>query len=472
MSIESLGRVHIVGIGGAGMSGLARVLLARGVQVSGSDAKESRRLAAVRALGARVRVGHDAAALLDEHGTCIVDTVVHSTAVAADNIELVTARSLGLRVLPRADLLAAITAGSRLVAVAGTHGKTTTTSMLVVALQHCHFDPSFAIGSELNETGSNAHVGSGDAFVVEADESDGTFLRLEPLAGIVTNVEPDHLNYWQTVEAMEQGFRDFADQLTARGGFLVVCADDPGAAQLAAHACAHNGDVRTYGFAADAAFRVELDEHGPRGWRFRIMDGSALLAAIELRVPGRHNVLNATAAFLAAIGIGATPADAAAGIAGFSGTSRRFDYKGTAAGVRVYDDYAHHPTEIAATLRAAREVVGAGRLIVAFQAHHFYRTAMFSREFGEALGLADDVVVLEVFAPGETPIPGASGRTMAGNVPLAAEHVVFEPSWAAVPQHLVDRAAAGDVIMTLGAGDIGLLAAEVIALLEARGELA
>ncbi len=469
MNLADLGRVHIVGIGGAGMSGLARVLMARGVQVSGSDAKESRRLAAVRALGARVRVGHDVEIMQDDQGHCIVDTVVHSTAVQADNVELSYARHLGVRVLSRAELLAAITSGSRLVAVAGTHGKTTTTSMTVIAMQHCHADPSFAIGSELNESGSNAHVGTGDIFVVEADESDGTFLQLDAFAGIVTNVEPDHLNYWKTVEAMEQGFRDFADRLTDREGFLVVCADDPGAAALAAYSKRRNGDVRTYGFGADADFRIELREHGPRGWSFHVLDGSAVLGHITLQVPGKHNVLNATAAFLTAIGMGMAPADVAQGLAGFTGTSRRFDYKGTANGVAVYDDYAHHPTEIAATLRAARDVVGNGRVIVAFQAHHFYRTAMFSKEFGEALGLADEVVVLEVFAPGEEPIPGANGLTMANNVPLPKSQVVFEPSWAAVPGHLTSRAKPGDMIMTLGAGDIGLLAPEILALLEAAG---
>ena len=469
MNLQDLGHVHIVGIGGAGMSGLARVLMARGVTVSGSDAKDSRRLAAVRALGARVRVGHDAGIMQDDAGNCIVDTVVHSTAVQSDNVELVYARERGLRVLSRADLLAAITAGARLVSVAGTHGKTTTTSMTVVAMQHCHADPSFAIGSELNESGSNAHVGSGELFVVEADESDGTFLRLDTFAGIVTNVEPDHLNYWQTVEAMEQGFRDFTDQIIERGGFLVMCSDDPGAAALAAYGKRRNGDIRTYGFGDTADFRIELKEHGATGWSFHVLDGTTVLGHITLRVPGKHNVLNATAAFLSAIGMGLPPADVAEGLGGFTGTSRRFDYKGAANGVAVYDDYAHHPTEIAATLRAAREVVGEGRVIVAFQAHHFYRTAMFSKEFGEALGLADEVVVLEVFAPGEEPIPGANGLTMANNVPLPKSQVTFEPSWAAVPARLVANAQPGDIIMTLGAGDIGLLAPEILALLEAAG---
>jgi UDP-N-acetylmuramate--alanine ligase len=459
--LQDLGNVHIVGIGGAGMSGLARVLMARGVVVSGSDAKESRRLAAVRALGARVRVGHDVDIMLDQQGRCVVDTVVHSTAVGPSNVELVYAREHGLRVLSRAELLAAITDGARLVSVAGTHGKTTTTSMTVVAMQHCHVDPSFAIGSELNESGSNAHQGSGDIFVVEADESDGTFLVLDTHVGIVTNVEPDHLNYWKTVDAMERAFLVFADQIAERGGFLVACADDPGSAVVAAHGKARGADVRTYGFGG-ADYRIVLQEHGERGWAFDIMGGGSVLAHVELQVPGKHNVLNATAAFVACVGLGLDPTAVAEGLSSFSGTSRRFDYKGSAGGVAVYDDYAHHPTEIAATLRAAREVVGEGRIIVAFQAHHFYRTAMFSREFGEALGLADEVVVLEVFAPGEEPIAGANGRTMAANVPLPPEQVLFEPSWSAVPADLVARAKPGDIIMTLGAGEIGLLAPEIL----------
>ena len=466
MTLEELGRVHIVGIGGAGMSGLARVLMARGVTVSGSDAKESRRLAAVRALGARVRVGHDIAIMRDDTGACIVDTVVHSTAVGSSNVELVYAREQGLRVLSRAQLLAAITAGTRLVSIAGTHGKTTTTSMTVVAMQHCHADPSFAIGSELNESGSNAHAGSGDVFVAEADESDGTFLVLDTSVGVVTNVEPDHLNYWGTVEAMEQAFRDFADGIAARGGTLIACADDAGSAAVASYARGRGGDVRTYGFGDDADARIELGEHGERGWAFTVHMPDGTPASIELRVPGRHNVLNATAACLAALTLGLPTEGVVEGLRSFTGTSRRFDHRGTAAGVAVYDDYAHHPTEIAATLRAAREVAGEGQVIVAFQAHHFYRTAMFSREFGEALGLADRVVVLEVFAPGEEPIPGANGLTMASNVPLPPDRVRFEPSWSAVPRDLVEHARPGDLIMTLGAGEIGLLAPEILALLE------
>jgi UDP-N-acetylmuramate--alanine ligase len=460
--LAALGRVHVVGIGGAGMSGIARILVARGVTVTGSDAKDSRRLAALRAIGVDAHVGHAA-----EHVEG-ADTVIASTAIKESNPELVAAHGRGLRVMGRAEALAALMQGYRGVAVAGTHGKTTTTSMLTVALQHCGADPSFAIGSELNESGSNAHQGSGDDFVAEADESDGAFLALPAYAGIVTNVEADHLDHWGTFEAIEQGFLDFATGIRDRGGFVTVCIDDEGGRRLAGRARDEGVDVRTYGEAADADYRVELVAMGETGWIFDVLDRGVRLGRTELAVPGRHNVLNATAALVTGMGLGHSDAALREGLATFSGTRRRFDFKGQAAGVRVYDDYAHHPTEIAATLRAMRDVVGEGRLVVAFQAHHYYRTAMFVTEFGEALGLADEVVVLEVFAPGEEPIPGASGVAMASHVPLPPEQVVFEPSWSRVAHHLVERAHPGDVVMTLGAGDIAMIGTEVLDLLRER----
>ncbi|HEX6886563.1 MAG TPA: UDP-N-acetylmuramate--L-alanine ligase [Candidatus Nanopelagicales bacterium] len=456
------GHVHIVGIGGAGMSGIARILAARGVTVSGSDARESKRLVALRALGIDARVGHDA-----EH-VAGADWVVASTAIKPGNPELVAAREQGIPVVARADALAAVMAGSRGVAVAGTHGKTTTTSMLTIALQHCGADPSYAIGSELNDSGANAHQGSGSLFVVEADESDGSFLVLPAVAGIVTNVEPDHLDHWGTFEAIEQAFLRFATGLRDAGGFLVACLDDPGAARLAGAARGEGVDVRTYGTSAAADYVLAEVATSAAGVRATVRHDGATIAELHLSVHGEHNARNATAALVAAVGLGFPAEQVADGLALFTGTRRRFDFKGEVGGVRVYDDYAHHPTEIAATLRAAREVVGDGQLVVAFQAHHYYRTAMFVHEFGEALGLADQVVVLEVYAPGEEPIPGASGQSMASHVPLPADRVVFEPSWSAVAGHLAARAQPGDLVMTLGAGDIVLLGPEVLDLLTAR----
>jgi len=458
-SLSDLGRVHIMGIGGAGMSGIARILAARGVVVSGCDAKESRRTAALGALGITTQIGHHRNHITE------ADTLIVSTAIPSTNSEREAATAAGTPVLSRAEALGAIMSGFTGIAITGTHGKTTTTSMFTVALQQCGVDPSFAIGSELNESGANAHLGSGDLFVVEADESDGAFLHLEPNIAIVTNIEPDHLDHWGTFEAIEQAFADFAAGVGKRGGFVVACLDDAGAAKMVKSARSRGVDIRTYGESAEADFQMIDAMVGEDGWSFDTVHQGVRLGVVHLKVPGHHNALNAQAVFVAMLGLGYPAEQIIGGLRGFSGARRRFDFKGNVSGVRVYDDYAHHPTEITATLTAAREVVGEGRVIVAFQAHHYYRTAMFTKEFGESLGLADKVVVLEVFAPGEEPIPGASGQTMASNVPLSPDNVVFEPSWSHVAEHLVAGAREGDIIMTLGAGDIGLIANEVVELL-------
>jgi UDP-N-acetylmuramate--alanine ligase len=278
-------------------------------------------------------------------------------------------------------------------------------------------------------------------------------------------VEPDHLNYWSDYQAIEDAFTDFVVGTSQHDGVAVVCGDDPGAAVVAQRARARGARVVTYGTEPGSDVRVRLLPVTGASAHFALDTPSGTVGPIALRVPGRHNALNATAAALVCLDLGCTPAQVVAGLEAFSGTHRRFEFKGEAAGVRVFDDYAHHPTEIDAVLRAARGVAGEGRVIVAFQAHHYYRTAMFSKEFGQALGLADFVVVLEVFAPGETPIPGASGATMAANVPLPSDSVVFEPSWSAVPGHLAGAAQSGDIIMTLGAGDIGMMCPTILELL-------
>lgn len=448
------------------MSGIARVLLARGIAVSGSDAKDSRRLQALKPLGANVFVGHDADNLLiaGTQPSC----VVISTAIGKDNPEVVKATELGIPVVSRAIALAELLEDSSAISVAGTHGKTTTTSMLTVILQNAGKDPSFVIGSEMNESGSNAHQGSGELFVVEADESDGTFLVLPTTLGIVTNVEADHLNYWGSYEAVEQAFVDFIVGAGKRDGSAVVCGDDKGAQDVTQRARELGAKVITYGQGIENDAVLSLLPSGSIGSEFTITYQGQEHGPIKLLVPGVHNALNATAAFIAALTLGCTPQQGITGLQSFTGTHRRFEFRGEVSGVRVFDDYAHHPTEIDAVLRAARTVVGQGRVLAAFQAHHYYRTALFSEEFGQALGLADYVVVLEVFAPGEEPIPGASGSTMANNVPLPSEQVVFEPSWSRVPGHLVDYAQPGDIILTLGAGDIGMMCPEILTLLEAK----
>ncbi len=457
--VLAAGRVHFVGVGGAGMSGIARILIDRGVEVSGSDAKDSRELAALKVLGADVHVGHRAEQV---QGAA---TVVVSTAIRDSNPEVVEARALGLPVLRRAEALAAVMAERTGVAVAGTHGKTTTTSLLTVALQHAGADPSFAIGGNLSGAGVNAHNGSGVIFVAEADESDGSFLLLHPFGAIVTNVEADHLDHYVTVQAVADAFDAFADTVDA-AGFLVACADDPGAAAMAGSARERGVQVHTYGQSAGADIRVEgLALHGT-GSTFEVVAHGRRLGPVELRIPGEHNALNATAALAAGLALGFPEGVLREGLAGFTGTRRRFELKGTAGGVRVYDDYAHHPTEITAVLRAARVVVGEGRLVVAFQPHRYTRTAAFREEFGRALSLADDVVVLEVYPAGEDPVPGASGASVAAAVTLPPGRVAYEPSWSAVAERLAGLARPGDLVMTLGAGDVTMIGPEVVALLE------
>ncbi len=459
------GHVHIVGIGGAGMSGIARILLTRDVKVSGSDAKDSRRLQALLPLGADAYVGHDGDRMV---ANGVPSVVVVSTAIPSTNPEVVKAQELGIPVLDRATALADLIDGFTAISVAGTHGKTTTTSMVTVILQTAGKNPSFVIGSEINESGSNAHQGTSDLFVVEADESDGTFLVLPTHAAIVTNVEADHLNYWENYQAIEDAFVEFVVQTSKRDGFAVVCGDDAGARVVVERSRAQGATVITYGQDASNDAVVTLRDSHTSGAVFDVVVDGQTIGPISLRVPGAHNALNATAALLVCRRLGSSNEQLVAGLEAFSGTHRRFEFRGEVNGVRVFDDYAHHPTEIDAVLKAARRVAGNGKVLAAFQAHHYYRTAMFSQEFGQALGLADFVVVLEVFAPGETPIPGASGATMASNVPLPSEQVVFEPSWSAVPGHLVGHAKPGDIIMTLGAGDIGMMCPTILELLSSE----
>ncbi|MCH9817220.1 MAG: UDP-N-acetylmuramate--L-alanine ligase [Actinomycetia bacterium] len=463
-TIDELGRVHIVGIGGAGLSGLARLMLDRGIAVSGSDTRDSSRITSLRQQGARITIGHDPENIRPDG--VLVDTVVDTPIIPDSVADLVAARAAGVPVLSRAQALAVMLADSRVVGVGGTHGKTTTTSMITVALQHAGVDPSFAIGSEVNDLGSNAHTGSGEVFVVEADESDGAFLHMSPVAVVVTNVEPDHMDYWRDFPALQAGFLEFTGLVQANAGFAVVCIDQADGAELARQAKQAGTRVLTYGTAAAADYRIEIIGSTAAGYEFYVVHETDRFGPLSLQVPGVHNAANATAAFAVCAGLGVPAAAVIEGLAGFSGARRRFEFRGQSGGIRVYDDYAHHPTELTATLTAAREFVGSGRLVVAFQAHHYYRTAMFSKEFGAALGLADEVVVLEVFAPGEEPIPGASGQAMAANVPLPADAVVFEPSFSAVAGHLARRARPGDLIMTLGAGDISLLGTEVLAKLQ------
>ncbi|GAA3418910.1 UDP-N-acetylmuramate--L-alanine ligase [Streptosporangium vulgare] len=454
-----LGRVHFIGIGGSGMSGIARILLKRGVPVSGSDARGSDMVTELRDLGARVSIGHAASHI--KH----VDTVVVSTAIRDSNPELGEALRQGLRVIPRAAALASVMAGKTGVALAGTHGKTTTTSMLTVALQKCGADPSYCVGGQLVTTGLGADEGSGGVFVAEADESDGSFLMLAPDIAVVTNVEPDHLDNYGDPRAVHDSFARFVERVTAT---MVVCADDPGSAALIPIARARGLKVITYGVAEDADLRVSGIVPEGLGITFTI----AGRGEVRLAVPGRHNALNAASAIAVAEELGVSFDEIRDGLAAFTGAKRRFEAKGEAGGVAVFDSYAHHPTELAADLRAARDVVasfsGDGRVIAVFQPHLYSRTRFFADEFGAALGLADEAVVLDVYGAREDPEPGVSGALVAGKVPLPAERVAYAPHRDGVPALVAGRARPGDIVLTMGAGDVTELGPRIVAELAAR----
>jgi len=456
---DRLGRVHFIGIGGAGMSGIARILLKRGVKVSGSDIRASGILTELRDLGARVHVGHAASHVKD------VDTVVVSTAIRDSNPELGEALRQGLRIIPRAAALASVMAGKTGVAIAGTHGKTTTTSMLTVALQKAGADPSYCVGGRLVTTGLGADEGTGEMFVAEADESDGSFLMLAPDIAVITNVEADHLDNYGHPQAVQDGFARFTERV---GRVLVVCADDPGADALVAGARDRGLKVLRYGTAADADYRVRAVTPRGLGLTFEVEGPGLGPCQVRLGVPGRHNALNATAALAAAVELG-LPADVVVeGLASFTGTQRRFEAKGEAGGVAVFDSYAHHPTELQADLRAARDVVasfsgGNGRVIAVFQPHLYSRTRFFADEFGAALGLADEAIVLDVYGAREDPEPGVSGALVARKVPLPPERVAYVPDRTRVPALVAERARPGDIVLTMGAGDVTELGPRIVA---------
>lgn len=463
---EVLRRAHLIGIGGAGMSGIARILLARGAQVSGSDAKDSRAFSTLRGQGAVIAIGQSADNLDAYPGG--PSAVVVSTAIKETNPELVAARERGITVLHRAQALAGLMEGHRVACIAGTHGKTSTTSMLTVALQHCRLDPSFAIGGDLNESGANAHHGTGGIFVAEADESDGSFLTYSPSVAVVTNVEPDHLDHHGTAEAYVAVFTEFARRIEP-GGVLIACGDDAPASAMADRAEADGLRVRRYGrtVTGEQDARVLGYTPGPEGGDVRIsLQGEEF--DVHVAVPGEHMALNAIAALLAGLELGAPLEGLAEGLAAFGGVRRRFEFKGRAGDVRVYDDYAHHPTEVAAQLRAVRHAAGAGRVVVLFQPHLYSRTKTFSAEFAEALALADEVILLDVFGAREEPEPGVTGALIADQVKGASVH--YEPAFDLVVPLAVDLVKPGDLIVTMGAGDVTSLGPEILAELDRRSE--
>lgn len=456
----SLGRVHFVGVGGAALSGLARIMSARGVTVSGSDEKDSATFVSLRQAGVTCWVGHDPRHVED------ADTVVVSTAIRADNPEVVAAYERKIRVWPRSAAVQSVLIGRTAVIVTGTHGKTTTTSMLVTALLSCGADPSYAIGSTLNASGLNAAEGSGPLFVAEGDESDEAILVYTPSGAVVTNVDVDHLDHFGSPAAYAEVFDAFLGRIEP-GGFVVCCIDDPGAARLADSAGELGLHVVRVGRSADADFQARAVTFAGETSTFDVWNDGRSLGTVSLQVPGAHYVVDALAALAAGLELGFGFQELAIGLAGFRGSGRRMEFKGRAAGVAVYDSYAHHPAEIAADLRAARTIAGDGRLVVCFQPHLYSRTRVFGTEMGAALGAADSVIVMDVYAAREDPASGVSGAMVAAAVPLPATSV-FEPDWSAAVDQTVTRSGSGDVILTLGAGDVTEIAPLVLIKLRAR----
>ena len=457
MSAPDLSAPHFIAIGGVGMSGIAKILALRGATVSGSDAKESATVLALQDLGVQVFVGH-AAGNLPAQASC----VVVSSAIRDSNPELVAARERGLPVIHRADALAAIMEGHRALAVAGTHGKTTTTSMLAVSLSALGADPSFAIGGDLDEPGSNAHHGTGEIFVAEADESDRSFQKYSPEVAIILNVELDHHANYGSMEEIHESFEAFVDRIVP-GGTLVVSADHPGARELTARVADRPGlRTVTVGESADATVRiVRITPRGMTSEVVVLVDGEEL--AFTVAVPGRHYAHNAVAALAAGTALGVPAAELAQALGRYTGVRRRLQLKGVAQDVQVIDSYAHHPTEIAADLEAIREAAGDGRVLVVFQPHLFSRTQQLGAEMGEALSPADAIVVLDIYPAREDPIPGITSALVVDAARSHGADTTEAHTLAEVPDLIAGMAKPGDLVLTMGAGDVTNLGPEILA---------
>ncbi|MBW3595061.1 MAG: UDP-N-acetylmuramate--L-alanine ligase [Actinobacteria bacterium] len=445
MNLQQATSAHFVGIGGAGMSAIAKVLLERGVRISGSDLKRSRASTVLEAMGASVHIGHHAE-LVEGN-----DIVVRSSAIPDRNPEVRRAMDLDIPVLARGEALASLLRGQRSIVVAGTHGKTTTTSMIVSVLRHAGEDPTYLVGAGLNDVGTNARSGRGDLIVAESDESDGSFLLLDPFIAVITNVELDHVDYWADIAALRRAFATFAGNVQ-RGGVVVVPLEER-----------NLGGDAAITFGADADVSAASIEPAGAGTRFELQLPSGA-ADVHLRVPGEHNVSNALAAAAACTAAGVALDDIVGGLQHFSGVERRFQIRGEASGVTVIDDYAHHPTEIRATLSAARS--GAwGRVVALFQPHRYTRTAALASEFGASFAAADRVVVTDVYGAGEEPVPGVTGKLIADAIceRFPGRSVAYIPHRAELLTYLSKSCRSGDALLTLGAGDVNSIGEELLA---------
>jgi UDP-N-acetylmuramate--alanine ligase len=450
LDLSGTRHVHVVGVGGAGMSAIASVLASMGHLVTGSDLKSSPAFARLAASGVRVQVGHDGSLMGD------ADLLAVSTAVPADNPEVVLARKLGIRVASRAETLAAICSCRRLVAVSGTHGKTTTTTLLSLVLVEAGWHPSFLIGGDVNEIGTNAVWDHGDWLVVEADESDRTFLALDPEIAVLTNVEPDHLDHYGGFENLVEAFDAFCGH--ARGG-VVANADDPLAADLG-----RRHGAALVGVAPDADVRIESPSAGRDGVSFDLVRDGTMLGRVSLPVSGANLSSNAAIAAATALGMGVTFEAVQRAFARFAGVARRFEHRGEGRGVRFVDDYAHLPTEVSAVLEAARSM-SPNRLVVVFQPHRYSRTAALWDQFTDSFKSADVVVITDVYPAGEEPIPGVTGKLIADAV--AESHpeqlVVYLPDRDSLAAEVAAILRPGDLCLTLGAGDLTTLCDDLLA---------
>lgn len=443
-------RIHFVGIGGAGMSAIAKVLMERGLEVSGSDLKRSRAATMLEAMGVDVHIGHDAS-LVDG-----ADAVVISTAIPQRNPELVRARAAGIEVMTRGEALAALLNDLRSIVVAGTHGKTTTTSMIVSILRSEGRDPTYLVGGGLNDVGTNARLGRDELAVAESDESDGSFLLLAPHIAVVTNIEADHLDHWGSFDALKDGFRSWLSAVKEGGGVVVPQGDG----MLRDHALPPGIFRSTFGPDGD----VEAHHVSPNasGMSFTLVHGDSS-APVSLRVPGRHNVANALAAAAACLQVGLSVESIAQGLGEYKGVERRFQIRGEVGGVTIIDDYAHHPTEVEATLEAAR--AGPWRRVVAvFQPHRYSRTQALHEAFGASFGAADRIVITDVYGAGESPVPGVTGKLISDAVcaHLPGRAVAYLPHHGELVAYLRTSSRSGDALLTLGAGDISALGEELL----------
>lgn len=444
-----LGTVHFVGIGGSGMSGIARILLGMGHKVTGSDLRDTSNVAALRELGAEIFIGHDAKHL------GAPDTVVVTSALWPTNPEYLLAKERGIPVIHRSQALAYLTSKRDVIAVAGAHGKTTSTGMIITALLELGEDPSFVNGGVIESINASSASGSGNLFVIEADESDGSFLHYDTAVALITNVDADHLDHYGTEEAFEAEFARFAQGAKS---FVAISADDPGAVRVTRLIKDHR--VIKFGHSDDAQVRLfDVDASGPLV-SFAI-EYEANTYRAKLRIPGEHNAVNAAGAFAVLVGLGFDPAQSLKAIATFAGTERRFQLHGSRRGVAVYDDFAHHPTEVAAAIKAARAVVGDGKLITVFQPHLYSRTRLMAKEFAEALSASDQVVVLDIYAAREDPEPGVTGALVSDAFKNPAQ-VHYVPEWSDVPAVAAKLASDGDFIMTMGCGDIYRMVPELL----------